>query len=59
MLTQVFDMIEMRIVIIGDGCRPEFQYRYKLPQDERYNELDKWSEWKTAPYVKAEEIEKL
>jgi len=47
-------MIEMRIVEIGDGCRPEFQYRYKnqlppgciAPPDWK-----EWSEWKTAPYV--------
>jgi len=53
-------MIEMRIVLIGDGCRPEFQYRYK-------NQLPPgcieppfhmpWSEWKVAPYVSLMEIE--
>ena len=55
-------MIEMRIVEIGDGCRPEFQYRYNnhllfgcIP-DHFYKE---WSEWKTAPYVSLMEIEKL
>lgn len=47
-------MIEMRIVEIGDGCRPEFQYRYK-------NQLPPgcieppfympWSNWETAKYV--------
>jgi hypothetical protein len=47
-------MIEMRIVVIGDGCRSEIQYRYK-------NQLPPgcieppfhmpWSEWKTAEYV--------
>jgi hypothetical protein len=55
-------MIEMRIVEIGDGCRPEIQYRHHLfatntsvnrcPPD-----YEEWSDWKTAPYVKAEEIE--
>ena len=57
-------MIEMRIVIIGDGCRPEFQYRHHLfatntsvnrcPPD-----YEDWSEWKTAPVLKEEEIENL
>ena len=55
-------MIEMRIVEIGDGCRPEIQYRHHLfatntsvnrcPPD-----YEEWSDWKTATYVKAEEIE--
>jgi hypothetical protein len=54
-------MIEMRIVEIGDGCRPEFQYRYELPEDEKYYDknmkLVEWSYWETAPYVKAEETQ--
>lgn len=58
-------MIEMRIVEIGDGCRPEFQYRYKLPETEHWNDPKgylvefQFSEWKTAPYVSLMEIEKL
>lgn len=48
-------MIEMRIVEIGDGCRPEFQYRYKLPENETYYDKNKkiveWSYWETAEYV--------
>jgi hypothetical protein len=48
-------MIEMRIVEIGDGCRPEFQYRYKLPETDVYysktHKLIEWSNWETAPYV--------
>ena len=52
-------MIEMRIVE-SEGCRPDFQYRYKnqLPSgciaDQFWKE---WSNWETAPYVKVEEIE--
>ena len=47
----------MKIVVIGDGYRPEFQYRYKLPETERWNDPKgylvefEFSEWKTAPYV--------
>jgi hypothetical protein len=53
-------MIEMRIVEIGDGCRPEFQYRYKnqLPLRciaDQY--LKEWSDWETAPYVSLMETE--
>lgn len=48
-------MIEMRIVEIGDGCRPEFQYRYKLPENETYFDKNmkpvEWSYWETAKYV--------
>ena len=43
-------MIEMRIIDNGPMYRPEFQYRYKLP-------LVEWTEWKTAEWIKAEEIE--
>lgn len=54
-------MIEMRIVDNGLGCRPDIQYRYELPEDEKYYDknmkLVEWSYWETAPYVKAEEIE--
>jgi hypothetical protein len=48
-------MIEMRIVEIGDGCRPEFQYRYKLPETDVYYDKNmkvvEWSNWQTAKYV--------
>jgi hypothetical protein len=48
-------MIEMRIVEIGDGCRPEFQYRYKLPETDVYysktHKLIEWSNWETALWV--------
>ena len=47
-------MIEMRIVEIGDCCRPDFQYRYKnqlphgcIPPPD----WKEWSDWETAPYV--------
>ena len=54
-------MIEMRIVLIGDGCRSEIQYRYKLPEDEVYyskpHKLIEWSNWETAPYVDLWETE--
>ena len=59
-------MIEMRIVEIGDGCRPEFQYRYHQLEYDWYNGRvtppfrgENWSEWKVAPYVNLMEIEKL
>ena len=55
-------MIEMRVVDNGLMCRPDFQYRHHLfatntsvnrcPPD-----YEEWSEWKTAEWVKAEEIE--
>jgi hypothetical protein len=50
-------MIEMRIVEIGDGYRPEFQYRHHLFATDIVGALhppnsnNMWSEWKTAPYV--------
>ena len=57
-------MIEMRIVEIGDGCRPEIQYRYHQLEYDWYQGRvnppfrgENWSEWKTAEWVKAEEIE--
>lgn len=54
-------MIEIRIVDNGLGCRPDFQYRYKLPENEQWldfkGNLVEWSYWETAEYVKAEEIE--
>lgn len=54
-------MIEMRIIDNGLGCRPDFQYRYKLPENEQWldfkGNLVEWSYWETAEYVKEEEIE--
>lgn len=53
-------MIEMRIVLIGDGCRPDFQYRHLIFGVDASGALcpgDGWSEWKTAPYVSLMEIE--
>ena len=53
-------MIEMRVVDNGQMCRPDFQYRYKnqLPQGcIAPPDWKGWSDWKTAPYVKVEEIE--
>lgn len=53
-------MIEMRIVLIGDGCRPEFQYRHLIFGVDASGALcpgDGWSDWKTAPYVSLMEIE--
>jgi hypothetical protein len=53
-------MIEMRVVDNGLMCRPDFQYRYKnqLPQGCIAPPYWKeWSDWETAHYVKAEEIE--
>ena len=49
-------MIEMRIVEIGDGCRPEIQYRHHILIADDYSGAvykkgEIWSEWKTAPYV--------
>ena len=56
-------MIEMRIVDNGPMCRPEFQYRFVLFTADASGSLcppdpdNMWSEWKTAEWVKAEEIE--
>ena len=53
-------MIEIRIVEHGLGMRSEIQYRNWVLFDE-YGGLcpptpsrELWSEWKTAPWVKAE-----
>jgi hypothetical protein len=56
-------MIEMRIVDNGLMCRPDFQYRFMLfpigqggylcPPNETMN----WSEWRTAEWINAEDIE--
>lgn len=54
-------MIEMRIIDNGPMCRPDFQYRYKLPEAEQWIGADwklvEWSSWETAEWIKAEEIE--
>ena len=55
-------MIEMRIVDNGLMCRPEFQYRHHILIADAYTGAvykkgEVWSEWKTAEWVKAEEIE--
>ena len=53
-------MIEMRIVEIGDGCRPDFQYRHFVFGIDASGALcpgNGWSDWKTAEWVKVEEIE--
>lgn len=56
-------MIEMRIIDNGLMCRPEFQYRYKLPEAEQWLDsnykLVEWSNWETAEILKAEEIENV
>lgn len=52
-------MIEIRIVDNGPMCRPEFQYRHHLFSLDISGALcpgGGWSDWKTAEYVKAEEI---
>ncbi len=56
-------MIELRIVEHEMGVKPEIQYRFVLftadasgslcPPDEN----NMWSTWKTAEWVKAEDIE--
>lgn len=57
-------MIEMRIIDNGLGCRPDFQYRYHQLEYDWYKGRvnppfrgENWSEWKTAEWVKAEDIE--
>lgn len=53
-------MIEMRVVLIGDGCRPEFQYRHLVLGADEFGSYvieDTWSKWKTAPYVSLMETE--
>ena len=57
-------MIEIRVVDAGPMCRPDIQYRFMLFSVDASGALCppnpdmKWSEWRTCPYVKAEEIEK-
>jgi hypothetical protein len=55
-------MIEMRVVDNGLMCRPDFQYRYmKFAIDPPSGCLcpdygnDKWSDWKTAEWIKADD----
>ena len=52
-------MIEMRVIDRG-FYGMEYQYRYKLPENETYYDKNmkivEWSEWKTAPVLKEEEI---
>jgi hypothetical protein len=55
-------MIELRIVEHELGVKPEIQYRFMLfPIGQGGylcppNENMMWSEWRTCPYVKYEEI---
>lgn len=56
-------MVEIRIVENELGVKPEIQYRYMILITDAYTGAvhkkgEIWSEWRTAPYVKAEEIEK-
>ena len=51
----------MRIVENELGIRPDIQYRYMFLITDAYTGVvhkkgEIWSEWKTAPYVKLEEI---
>jgi hypothetical protein len=54
-------MIEIRVVEHELGVKPEIQYRFVLFSIGQGgylcppNEDMKWSEWRTAPYVKYEE----
>ena len=53
-------MIELRVVENELGMRTDIQYRYHIFTTDASGGLcpfGEWSEWKTAPYVKAEEIE--
>ena len=53
-------MIEIRIVEHGLGMRSEIQYRYHIFTTDASGGLcpfGEWSEWKTAPWVKAETLE--
>ena len=61
-------MIELRIVENELGMKPDIQYRFVISTDDASVPFMNtsmnlimpnsfvWSEWKTAPYVKAEEI---
>jgi hypothetical protein len=52
-------MIEIRVVDNGPMCRPEIQYRYKLPENETYYDKNmkivEWSDWGTSEWIKAED----
>lgn len=56
-------MIEMRVVLHENRINPEIQYRFMLFPIGQGGYLCppnpdmKWSEWRTAEWVKAEEIE--
>ena len=54
-------MIEIRVVNNGVMCRLDFQYRYKLPENETYSEnimkIVEWSDWETAEWIKADDYE--
>lgn len=56
-------MIELRVVENELGMRTDIQYRYHIFTVDAFGALcppsiyEKWSEWKTAEWVKAEEIE--
>jgi hypothetical protein len=62
-------MIELRIVENELGMKPDIQYRFVISTDDASVPFMNtsmnlimpnsfvWSEWMTAPYVKAEEIE--
>jgi hypothetical protein len=56
-------MIELRIVENELGMKSDIQYRFMLFTTDVSGSLCppnpdmKWSEWRTAEYVKAEEIE--
>ena len=56
-------MIELRIVEHELGMRPDIQYRYKLPENEQWFDMNcnlvEWSAWETAEWVKAETLEEL
>lgn len=54
-------MIEIRVVDAGPMCRPEIQYRFMRFISDAYSGAmykkgEIWSEWRTAPYVNAEDI---
>jgi hypothetical protein len=54
-------MIELRIVEHELGVKPEIQYRFmrfisNAYTGAMYKKGEIWSEWKTAPYVNAEDI---
>jgi len=56
-------MVEIRIVQHDPGKKPEIQYRYHMLTIDVSgslcppNENDIWSEWRTAEWIKAEDVE--